>query len=61
LHFSSAFISQRGQALTPSGVWRTLEKYAQAAELEDVSPHVLRHMFATQLLREEGRDLVTVA
>jgi hypothetical protein len=50
-------------------VWRILNKYAQEAGLEDVSPHVLRHTFATLLLREGkvdpstalGAGLVTVA
>ncbi len=55
------FIGQRGEAITSSGVWRTLDKYARQAGLEDVSPHTLRHTFATLLLREGKVDLVTVA
>lgn len=51
------FIGQRG-SMTPSGVFRTLQKYADQAGLS-VSPHVLRHTFATNLLRS-GADLVTV-
>ena len=38
-----------------------LDKYARQAELNDASPHVLRHTFATLLLREHKVDLVTVA
>ena len=57
---ASLFISQRGKALTSSGVWRMLDKYARQAGLENVSPHVLRHSFAS-LLREQQVDLVTVA
>lgn len=58
---SALFISQRGEALTSSGVWRMLDKYASQAGLEHVSPHVLRHSFASLLLREQQIDLVTVA
>ncbi len=51
-------VGQRG-AMTPSGVWRTLQSYARAAGVA-VSPHVLRHTFATRLLRKAGADLPTV-
>ena len=55
------FLGQRGEPLTSSGVWRMLDKYARQARLTEVSPHVLRHTFATLLLRESKVDLVTVA
>lgn len=54
------FIGQRGP-LTASGVWRMLSRYARQAGLEKVSPHVLRHTFATRLLREKKADLVLVS
>lgn len=53
------FIAQRGP-LTTSGAWRIVRKYARAAGVE-CSPHVLRHTFATRLLREADADLVTVS
>jgi site-specific recombinase XerD len=56
----AVFVGQRGP-LTESGVWRIVAKYADLAGLADVSPHVLRHTFATQLLRDAETDVVTVA
>jgi site-specific recombinase XerD len=56
----AVFIGQRG-ALTESGAWRIVAKYADLAGLADVSPHVLRHTFATRLLRDAEADVVTVA
>ncbi|MFZ8844090.1 tyrosine-type recombinase/integrase, partial [Thermoflexus sp.] len=53
------FIGRRGP-LTPSGVWRIVREYARRAGVE-AHPHVLRHTFATRLLREAGADLVAVA
>lgn len=53
------FIGKRGP-LTTSGIWRIVVKYARQAGVE-ASPHVLRHTFATLLLREAGVDLVTVS
>ncbi|MBN1890430.1 MAG: tyrosine-type recombinase/integrase [Thermoflexales bacterium] len=55
------FVSQRGAAITPAGVWRIVNKYGRHAGIKGVSPHVLRHTFATLLLREGDVDLVTVS
>lgn len=51
------FLGERGP-LTPSGVFRILQKYANEAGVK-VSPHQLRHTFARRLLRA-GADIVTV-
>ncbi|MCR4398261.1 MAG: tyrosine-type recombinase/integrase [Firmicutes bacterium] len=52
------FLGARGP-LTPSGVWRIMQKYCEEAKIQ-ASPHVLRHTFATRLLRENHADLVVV-
>ncbi len=51
------FINKNGRKLTRLGVWRLLKKYALRANISmEISPHVLRHTFATHLLRH-GADL----
>lgn len=54
------FLNARGRPLTRMGVWKILRMHVEAAGIEkQVSPHTLRHSFATHLL-EGGADLVAV-
>ncbi len=55
------FIGRRGEPLTRQHIWRLLKTYALKAGLrpQSVSPHVLRHAFATHLL-DHGADLRAV-
>ncbi len=54
------FLNARGDRLTRQGLWQILKEYAKSAELEaDITPHTLRHSFATHMLNG-GADLRSV-
>ena len=54
------FIGQRGEPLQPEAVQRIVAEVCQPGGLESVTPHVLRHTFAKQVL-DSGQSLPTVA
>ncbi|GAA0392557.1 site-specific tyrosine recombinase XerD [Microbispora corallina] len=53
------FLNARGGRLTRQGAWEVLQAAAERAGLSGVSPHMLRHSFATHLL-DGGADVRVV-
>lgn len=54
------FVTHFGQPMTRQGFWKNIKRYALIAGIESpISPHVLRHAFATHLVNH-GADLRVV-
>ena len=54
------FPGRKGKAMSRVGFWKILKRYAAQARIkQSVSPHMLRHSFATHLL-ERGADLRSI-
>ena len=54
------FLNRRGERLTRQGLWQILKEYAKKAGLgKTITPHTLRHSFATHML-SGGADLRSV-
>ncbi len=57
---NTLFLSPRGRRMSRTGVWQVVKRHAQGANIkQNVTPHMLRHSFATHLL-DNGADLRAV-
>src|SRR5581483_2933287 len=48
------YLNHHGERLTRQGFWLILKAYAKGAGIKNISPHTLRHSFATHLLNNHA-------
>ncbi len=57
---NALFVNTNGKRLTRQGFWKIVKYYKEQAHInKDITPHVLRHSFATHLL-QNGADLKAI-
>ncbi|MGD9564146.1 MAG: site-specific tyrosine recombinase XerD [Pyrinomonadaceae bacterium] len=54
IEVSNLFVTTSGRPVTRQAVFLLIKEYAEKAGLEDVSPHTLRHSFATHLVQNRA-------
>ncbi len=54
IEISNLFVSSSGKPVTRQIIFKFIKEYAAKADLEDVSPHTLRHSFATHLIQNSA-------